>query len=130
MSYTVSINIEGKLLRCHVTGQRQVNRSMELWKKLLYECQSNNLRYLILELALEGQITALEMLDSVHLLVDRIKKACPDLVIALVDQNEQSFTQNYLVGLIGKEEDLQGAVFQNAQKAEKWMAQRIAEDVL
>ncbi len=128
MPYTINYRFDAPLLRCQVEGKRKVSESLELWRTLLKKCQLDDIRYLLLVYNLKGVITSVEMLNAMTPLLSLIKKEIPQLTIALVDHNPESLQHNYIIGILGKLENIRGDIFDNVHDAEKWILDKIRAD--
>jgi len=123
VSYQISFTVDDKLLICVVQGERNYNKSINLWKQILEQVNDNNIEFLLLELHMTGRFLPNENLGITQVLIEMIKPLT--LTIALVDTQAESFHDNYIAGVIAKQQNISIKIFHDLETAQLWINAQI-----
>jgi hypothetical protein len=127
LAYKSTITIDGRLLKCKFSGERNASASTDNIKMLMREMQSRQLKFILIELNLSGRMLPQETLKSSQKTIQQLKNQ--DLTIAMVDYNPHSFHDNYLASVFAREENIKLKVFDKLDEANKWLKhQMLIED--
>ena len=106
-----------------VQGERNYNKSINLWKQILEQVNDNNIEFLLLELHMTGRFLPNENLGITQVLIEMIKPLT--LTIALVDSQTESFHDNYIAGVIAKQQNISIKIFHDLETAQLWINAQI-----
>ena len=119
MPYQISFTIDHKQLICVARGERDYTNSLNLWKQILEQVSKNNIQTLLLDLHMTGRFLPNQNLALTQVLVEMVKPF--KLTIALVDRQSESFHDNYLSGVIAKQQDIRIKIFSEFDAAQGWL---------
>jgi hypothetical protein len=111
--------MEGSLLMCFMTGERNGANGYEQWQELIQKCQSEELSRIQITLALRGKLSPFEAIKSYQSIIEILKPA--NLKIALIDLNHLTLKDSQVACNMGASQGLNIAFFKQEEQAQDWL---------
>ncbi len=119
MPYKTSLTFDNDILTCTVHGERSASESLKMWRDLISITEKHPVNYILLDLHLSGRLLPTEILSSVQKLTQKLP--LNKFHVLLVDNNLDSFHDNYLASILAQEQKIQVQIFNTKEEALYWL---------
>jgi hypothetical protein len=120
MNYRLTIKVEGEYIHAQVTGEESLENSWSYWREIAAACKENNIKNVLVEDYLEGEISTIDLYTFAKGLTD--KTGLPvGTRIAAVSLPEKLPSQQFAETVSVNWAGVDGKAFTDIDEARNWL---------